>query len=476
MRPRRRLRTRLALAHGAIAFAGGVLLLIFVDIPLLVAGHTSPAGRPGDARAVSNLGQVLRYDAVALVVIAAASFVLGWMVAGRALRPLRVITDTARRLSADNLTDRPRVPAGYREFADLADTLDGLLHRLHAALTAQRQFVANASHELRTPLTVQRTLLQLTVTDPDASAETLRATCHELLDLGRQQEHLIDALLTLASGYRPVERWERFDLAAVARQAVLDSTAEAEARGVGVRTALDPAEVSGDPRLVASLVANLVGNAVRHNAPGGTAEVVTIAPGRLVVANTGPAVPPAELGRLFEPFQRLGTDRTDQTDGHGLGLAIVAAIAHAHRAPLDARPGPQGGLRITVDFPAEPDDVPLDGEPGVRADGRGAGRAGGAGAKRAGGVIRTDGVSRTSGGGRVGGAGAGPAGGGGAGGAAGGGAGAGGVGSVGDREVRAPAVRELNPDFTRSIRRLRTAIDAKSRHRGEGSAPGFFPE
>jgi signal transduction histidine kinase len=254
-------------------------------------------------------------------------------------------------MSANTLNNRLRVPAAYREFTELAGTLDSLLQRLHASFTAQRQFVANASHELRTPLTVQRTLLQLAVADPDATADTLRSTCHELLDLGQQQEHLINALLTLASGYQGIERWERFDLADLTRKVVLDHHAEAERRGIRVHTTLAPTTVTGDARLVASLVTNLVDNALRHNIPGGTVEITTTSPGRLTISNTGTAIPPTEVNRMFQPFQRLGTDRTDQTNGHGLGLAIVAAIANAHGAPLTARPRPNGGLQITVDFP-----------------------------------------------------------------------------------------------------------------------------
>jgi signal transduction histidine kinase len=359
--PRRRLRTRLAFLHAGLAFAWGVALLAFVDVPLFTAVHTThrpvaaePAGPAAGDQTASNLGELLRYSAVALVVIAAVSIGLGWLIAGRALRPLHVITASARTMSAENLTDRLRVPAAYREFAELAETLDSLLQRLHESFTAQRQFIANASHELRTPLTVQRTLLQLTVADPDATADTFRSTCQELLELGQQQEHLISALLTLAGGYQPIDRWERFDLADVARKVVVDHRAEAGHRGIRVRATLSPATVAGDPRLAASLVTNLVDNAIRHNIPGGTVEIATTAPGRLLVGNTGAPIPPAELNRLFQPFQRLGTDRTDQTSGHGLGLAIVAAIAHAHRAPLTAHPGPGGGLRITVDFRTDP--------------------------------------------------------------------------------------------------------------------------
>ena len=337
----RRLRTRLALLHAGLTFACCVVVLALVDLPLFVGSHTN--GGP----ATTNLPELLRYSAVALAVLAAVSVALGWLIAGRALRPLHAITRSARTMSADTLDHRLRVPAAYREFAELADTLDGLRQRLHESFTAQRQFVANASHELRTPLTVQRTLLQLAIADPDATADTLRSACHELLDLGQQQERLIGALLALAGGHQGIDTWERFDLADLTRKAV----AAVDHRDVRIRARLSPATVTGDPRLAASLVTNLVDNAVRHNIPGGAVDIETTAAGRLTVSNTGPAIPPEELGRLFQPFQRLGTDRTDQTDGHGLGLAIVASIAQAHGARLTAGARPGGGLHLTVDFP-----------------------------------------------------------------------------------------------------------------------------
>ncbi|MEU6552496.1 HAMP domain-containing sensor histidine kinase [Streptomyces sp. NPDC046915] len=165
-----------------------------------------------------------------------------------------------------------------------------------------------------------------------------------------QQEHLIDALLTLAGGHQGIDHWEWFDLAELTRRTVVDHHAEAECRGIRIDATLTPATVAGDPRLAASLVTNLVGNALRHNIPGGTVEIETSDAGRLTVGNTGAPIPATEIDRLFQPFQRLGTERTDPTDGHGLGLAIVAAIAQAHRAALTARPRPGGGLRVTVGF------------------------------------------------------------------------------------------------------------------------------
>ena len=339
---RPRLRTRLALLHAGLAFGGGAVLLAVVALGAFSGGDNTHQPAPA-----GNLTELLEFSAVALVVLAAASIVLGRLIAGRALRPLRAITRSARSMSANTLDSRLRVPAAYEEFAELADSLDGLAYRLHESFTAQRQFIANASHELRTPLTVQRTLLQLALADPDATADTLRTACRELLDLGRQQEHLIDALLTLANGHQGIDRWERFALADLTGKVVLDH----QHPGIQVHSALTPAVVTGDPALAESLVTNLVANAVRHNIADGTVEIATTATGRLTVSNTGAPIPAADIDRLLQPFQRLGTDRTDPTEGHGLGLAIVAAIAHAHRAQLAVHPRPDGGLHITVDFP-----------------------------------------------------------------------------------------------------------------------------
>jgi signal transduction histidine kinase len=351
--PGRRLVTRLALLHAGLFLASGIVLLAVVDLPLLNVGHAvpDPAGPAPAERFTSNLPELLRYSALALVALALLSVGLGWLTATRALRPLRVLTASARAMSASTLPGRLRVDASYQEFTELADTLDGLARRLAESFTAQRHFVANASHELRTPVAAQRTLLEVTLADPDAGAVELRAACEQALTLGEEQEHLISALLTLAHGQRGVDRWEPVDLADVAAAAVRARGAIISDRGLRLHTALAPAPVTGDPHLVGSLVANLVDNAVRHNLTGGTVDVTTTAPGRVAVSNTGAVIRPDQLARLFEPFQRHGADRTRHTGGHGLGLAIVAAIAGAHGATLTAQARPLGGLDITVCFP-----------------------------------------------------------------------------------------------------------------------------
>jgi len=290
--------------------------------------------------------------AAAAAVLAAA---LGWLAADRALRPLRTITRSARAISASNLHERLGLNASYDEFTELGETLDGLFGRLEASFESQRQFVANASHELRTPLAAERTLLQVTLADPGATAETLRSACEQLLSLGAQQERLIDALLTLASSQRGIERWEPVDIAAITANVLAARGEEMARRGIRVDAAVGPAVAPGDPRLMESMVANLADNALRYNVTGGIVEIgtsMTAGSASLWIANTGPVIPAAEIGRLFQPFQQLGADRIgrDGDGGYGLGLAIVQAIAIAHGASLSARARPGGGLEIRVDF------------------------------------------------------------------------------------------------------------------------------
>jgi signal transduction histidine kinase len=303
------------------------------------------------AQSAAALSKLLVDSGFALAIMTVLSIWLGWVIAGRALRPLRTITHAARDISASNLHRRLALDGPDDELKELGNTFDGLLGRLEASFDAQRQFVANASHELRTPLTLERTLLEVALGDPGASAESLRRTCEQVLAVGEQQERLIEALLTLSRSQRGLDRHQPVDLAAIASVAA-DAI---DHDGLAFETTLEPAQTTGDPRLVERLVANLLSNAVRHNVPGGTVTVDTrTRAGRAVVAvtNTGPTIPPSELARLFGPFQRLDADRASDADGFGLGLSIVDAIAQAHSATIAARSRPDGGLQVEVDFPA----------------------------------------------------------------------------------------------------------------------------
>jgi signal transduction histidine kinase len=281
--------------------------------------------------------------------------VLGWGVAGRALRPLRAITAATRQISEDDLDRRLALSGPHDELTDLAETIDGLLARLQAAFDAQRNFVANASHELRTPLSASRTMLEVALADPAAPAATLRAACQDVLAEGQQQERLIDALLTLARSQRGLDRREPLDLAAITADILRTREQDAARCDVTVSASMAHAPVLGDERLVRQLAANLIDNALRHNLPGGTLRIdVTSRRGRstFTITNTGPIIPAAQVGLLVQPFQRLSAQRAAGDHGLGLGLAIVAAIARAHQATLTVSSGRSGGLDIRISFPA----------------------------------------------------------------------------------------------------------------------------
>jgi signal transduction histidine kinase len=355
----------LALVYGFSVHSSAIAVAPAAGAPPgIVVGPTSSPGRvlidPGalvSQQQSADHNRLLAVSWLALAFTTVASAFFGWIAAGRVLRPLRTITTTARTISAGNLHQRLAL-AGPRndEFKQLGDTLDDLLGRLEASFEAQRRFVANASHELRTPLTLERTLLQVALADPNATVETLRGTCEELLVAGRDQERLLEALLTLASSERGLEHREVLDLARVVNHDLAASRAAAERLGLSVESDLEPARVSGDRALIERLVANLADNAVRYNQPGGRVEIRTATDAEravVTVTNTGPVIAPEDVDRLFEPFQRLGADRVAAgNDGHGLGLSIARAIAAAHDAVITAVPRDEGGLVVTVSFPS----------------------------------------------------------------------------------------------------------------------------
>jgi signal transduction histidine kinase len=303
----------------------------------------------------AELRRFLEQSGIALALMAAASILLGWLIAGRVLRPIRTLNERAREISATNLHRRLALAGPDDELTQLADTFDDLLGRLEASFQAQRQFVANASHELRTPLARSRTLAEVALADPEATVDSLRASQQRVLAAGEQQERLIEALLTLARSERGLDQREPFDLAAVTETLVAAKRPEAEQHGLELRASIEPAETSGDSRLAERLIANLIDNALHHNRDGGHIDVrTTTADHRAVlsIANSGAPIPTHELERLFQPFQRLRTDRTRHGDRLGLGLSIVQAIATAHGASLTTRAQPDGGLHIEVSFSA----------------------------------------------------------------------------------------------------------------------------
>jgi signal transduction histidine kinase len=300
--------------------------------------------------------ELLLYSGIALAVMAVVAIMLGWLVAGRVLRPLRRITEAANEISATNLHERLAVAGPNDELKRLGDTMDNLLARLEGAFDAQRRFVANASHGLRTPLTLIRALLQMTLTDPHATIGTFRSACREVIAVGEHQDRLIEALLVLARSERGIDHRERLDLAHVTDTVLTALRPQADRLDIHVDASMRPAPIDGDDRLAERLVTNLIDNALSHNIIGGHVEIETGTKADhsfLSVANTGPVVPQDEVPRLLQPFQRLGPESTrHDEDGLGLGLSIVQAIATAHDATLTAEARPNGGLLVEVSFPS----------------------------------------------------------------------------------------------------------------------------
>jgi signal transduction histidine kinase len=303
--------------------------------------------------------EMLIASLVALGVIGVAAGGFGWLLAGRALRPLQDITATARRVADRSLHERIALDGPDDEIKDLADTFDAMLERLDRAFDGQRRFVANASHELRTPLTLNRTLIEVALDTPQAS-ESLRQLGATLLAVNQRHERLIDGLLTLASSEQGITDPIPVDLADVIGRIATESQAAAQQAGVEIRTALASAPVTGDPALLERLVQNLLDNAIRYNLAEHGWVAVTSGlddqTAQLTVENPGPTVPTYELPSLFEPFRRLATTErraaASGNHGAGLGLSIVRAVAHAHGGDVHAVPGADGGLAIHVRIPA----------------------------------------------------------------------------------------------------------------------------
>ena len=303
-----------------------------------------------------QLDTLLTRSGIALGIMALASIGLGWLVSGRVLRPVRTMSSRARGISERNLHERLALEGPDDELKELGDTFDGLLGRLEAAFESQRRFVANASHELRTPITLERALVEVALSDPNPSIESLRETCQRVLIASEQQERLIEALLTLARSQRGVESRARVDLCEVTEEVVRS----VPSNGLTVKTELGAACTTGDQAMLERLVANLVENAVRYNEPDGWVTAWTgLRNGEptVEVTNPGPVVAEEQVGELVKPFSRLDGNgalaarNADGRQGLGLGLSIVQAIVEAHGARMTTTPRAEGGLEVAVRFP-----------------------------------------------------------------------------------------------------------------------------
>ncbi|WP_407674831.1 sensor histidine kinase [Nonomuraea fuscirosea] len=367
------IRWRLTLTYGTLVFGAGAVLLIsvyaIVGTAISTAWPTIDLGlgpyeneqlqnrwRQFQELAIANARDGLLGSApLALVGVGILALIIGYFVADRALKPVAQMTATAKKLSESTLAhQRIALEGPGDELKELADTFDAMLARLNVAFDTQRRFVANASHELRTPLTINRTVLEIALSDPEAS-EDLKALGRTLLEVNARNEKLIEGLLLLARSERELAVRKPLDVQEVAQTAVEQVTPFAEEHGVTVTTELVSAPTVGDPVLLERSVSNLLENAVKYNVPeNGKVWIRTgMADGALVVqvANTGQHVPAYEVNSLFEPFRRLHADRVESAKGSGLGLSIVRAVVQAHGGNVTAVPREGGGLVVTVRLP-----------------------------------------------------------------------------------------------------------------------------
>ena len=287
--------------------------------------------------------------------MAVASAALGWLAAGRALRPLADMTAATRAISEDSLHERLAVPGPGDELKDLGDTIDGLLQRLEAAFAAQRRFAASASHELRTPLAMMRTSLDVATAKPGPIPPEVTVLAGKLREGLGQADRLLESLLLLARAQHGAKDDQETVSLGHVLAAAIEARADLIARtGLHVRQATADTRVTGNATLLSRMAGNLIDNAIRHNEPGGWIRAETTTSGAaacLVVENGGPVLDPASVAELAQPFRRLGAERTGSSDGTGLGLSIVEAIATAHGGTLDLRALPEGGLRVLIELP-----------------------------------------------------------------------------------------------------------------------------
>jgi signal transduction histidine kinase len=375
--PLHTVRIRLTLLYGALFLVSGAVLLAITYV--LAWNATKPPAdlsSPGNTvifprykqaqlaqqlanevhQRAADLHHLLASSGIALLITAVLSIALGWLVAGRVLRPLRTMTAATQRISEQNLHERLAVAGPDDELKRLGDTIDGLLARLEAAFDAQRRFVANASHELRTPLTVMRTALDVATRKPGPPAPGVTILAGKIRAGLDRADRLVESFLTLARAqHGGTVRRSTVVLDKLAAAILAEHSAAINDMHLTVGQDHHDAPAHGNQVLLTHLIGNLIGNAIRHNLPGGWICVATstgAGTAWLVVENSGPVLDPGRVGELTQPFRRAAPDRTGTSDtGVGLGLSIVAAITATHYGTLDLHARPDGGLRVAVTLP-----------------------------------------------------------------------------------------------------------------------------
>ena len=371
-RPRRlSIRVRLTLTYaGLVTAAGAVLIALvyfytrYVTLSIEIGGPVGdtaavPASQASEVTQVDTnlfdlLSSIMRSAVGALALLVVLSGTVGWILAGRMLQPLSSMNEAAKRAASGDLSQRLALSGPRDEIHDLADTFDNMLASLERSFSVHRRFAANASHELRTPLATTQTMIDVALSDPQASTEDLRTVLTRVLETNRANRETIDALLDLADAQSGKLARENVDMEATVRDALGVIAPEVAERDLHVSSHLRAIQVPGDPVLLRQSVSNLLRNAARYNVDGGriTVDMARLDDGvRLTICNDGPAVPADKLDSLREPFVRgEGRGRT-RGSGHGLGLAIVTAVATAHGGELHLSANPTGGLTSVLELP-----------------------------------------------------------------------------------------------------------------------------
>jgi two-component system, OmpR family, sensor kinase len=281
----------------------------------------------------------------------------GWLLSQRITRPIQAISETARAISASDLSRRINVKETDNELGSLAQTLNGTFDRLETAFQRQIRFTADASHELRTPLSIIHSHAELALTR-DRTAPEYKQAMETCLRAAKRTKSLVDALLVLAraDAGKLVLKYESFNLKDAADEALAMVAARAQERNVSIETDVQPIELKADNTRILQLLTNLLVNAIQYNRPGGRVVLTTAQQGAsaiLTVADTGVGIAAPDQPHVFDRFFRADKARSREAGGSGLGLAICQSIVEAHHGSISFTSRPGEGTTFTVQLPVD---------------------------------------------------------------------------------------------------------------------------
>jgi len=382
VRHRRRLPLRMSLTltyTGLVTLSGGCLIAVVYAYMRFVPFQLS-LGSPSDGGALDIslqltlfnefLNALLASSLVALLILALVSAAVSWFVAGRVLTPVATVADAARRVAQGNLDEPVALGGPHDEIRDLSDAFDAMQESVKASIGTHRRFAANASHELRTPLATIQTLVDVTLSDPQVTADDFRDILGKIRQVNSANAETLDALLDLSDAQMGTLNRELVDLADIMRESLSPLKQQMAAKNLRVSTQLTSTIVEGDHVLLRQALSNLVRNAIVHNVDGGMIDIKVRSHGhhgdtaRVSVSNDGPRVDPARVSELVEPFVKASGRSSTRDNGHGLGLAITQTIADAHHAALTLTPRVEGGMLVFFDMSAATSDLPQSDEGG----------------------------------------------------------------------------------------------------------------